>query len=277
MKKFFNYPCLCILLSLLVISCSKKDNSTDNSKDQQTAVSLTVASSISQTLYDDVFNQINLEAENNNIAGRLTTETGTQGCATITLSPSDLNTFPKTMTIDYGAGCTIGAITRKGKLIVNLNGRLRNAGTTISTSFENYFVNEYKLEGTFTITNNATNNILSFVTQTTNGILTYPAGIMFYTHNGSHTYTQIGGSNTPTYLDDSWSVSGNGITTSSSNESLSLDIKTALVKNVACGAIVSGVQGFKFNNISGSLNFGEGICDRQATLTIGSYNTVINF
>jgi hypothetical protein len=181
------------------------------------------------------------------------------------------------MTIDYGMGCTIGAITRKGKLIVNLSGRLRNAGTTVATSFENYFVNEYKLEGTFAITNNTANNVLSFVTQTTNGKLTYPAGIMYYTHNGSHTYTQVGGSNTPTYLDDSWSVSGNGITASSANESLSLNIKTPLIKNVACGAIVSGVQDFKFNNISGSLNFGEGICDRQATLTIGSYNTVINF
>ena len=79
------------------------------------------------------------------------------------------------MTLDYGTGCTIGAITRKGKLIVNLSGRLRNAGTTVSTSFENYFVNGYKLEGTFTITNNTANNVLSFVTQTTNGKLTYPA------------------------------------------------------------------------------------------------------
>jgi hypothetical protein len=277
MKTFFSYTCQGIILSLLIAGCSKEDNSTDNNKDQPTAISLTVASSISQTLYDDVFNQINFEAENNNISGRLTTETGVQGCATITLSPADLNTFPKTMTIDYGTGCTIGAITRKGKLIVNLSGRLRNAGTTVATSFENYFVNEYRLEGTFTITNNTANNVLSFITQTTNGKLTYPAGILYYTHNGSHTYTQIGGSNTATYLDDSWSVSGSGITASSANESLSLDIKTPLIKNVACGAIVSGVQDFKFNNISGSLNFGEGICDRQATLTIGSYNTVINF
>lgn len=87
MKIFFNYACTGIILSLSIAGCSKKDNSTDNSKDQPTAISLTVASSISQTLYDDVFNQINLEAENNNIAGRLTTETGTQGCATITLLP----------------------------------------------------------------------------------------------------------------------------------------------------------------------------------------------
>jgi hypothetical protein len=277
MKTFFSYAFAGIILSLSIAGCSKKDNSTDNSKDQPTAISLTVASSISQTLYDDVFNQINLEAENNNISGRFTTETGTQGCATITVSPADMSTFPKTMTIDYGTGCTMGTITRKGKLIINLSGRLRNGGTTVSTSFENYFVNEYKLEGTFTITNNTANNVLSFVTQTTNGKLTYPAGIMFYTHSGSHTYTQVGGSSTPTYLDDSWSVTGNGITASSANENLSLDIKTPLIKNVACGAIVSGVQDFKFNNVSGSLNFGEGTCDRQATLTIGSYNTVINF
>ena len=50
MKIFFNYACTGIILSLSIAGCSKKDNSTDNSKDQPTAISLTVASSISQTL-----------------------------------------------------------------------------------------------------------------------------------------------------------------------------------------------------------------------------------
>ena len=265
------------MLSILLLACSKKDSPKDNSQNQTAAVGLTVASSISQSLYDDVFNQINVEAENNNIAGRLTTENGTLGCATITLSPADLNTFPKIMTIDYGAGCTIGAITRKGKLTVNLNGRLRNSGTTLSVAFDNYYVNEYKLEGTFNITNNTASSGLSFTTQTVNGKLTYPAGLAYYTHSGSHTYTQIGGASTPTYIDDSWSVTGSGITASSANESLSLTIKTPLIKNVACGSIISGVEEFTYNNVSGSLNFGSGSCDRQAMLTIGSFNTIINF
>ena len=277
MKTILRYAFSCIIISSIIFSCSKKDSTTDNTKDQSAAVSLTMASSLSETLYDDVFNQINLEGENNNVSGRIMTVTGIVSCATVIISPADLNTFPKTMSIDYGTGCTIGGVTRKGKLIVNLSGRIRSAGTVMSVAFENYFVNDYKLEGSFTITNNSSNNILSFTTQSTNGKLIYPGGLVYYTHSGSHTYTQIGGASTPTYTDDSWSVTGTGTTSSSANETLTVSIKSPLVKNIACGSVVSGVEDFQYNNISGNLNFGEGTCDRLATLTIGSYNTVINF
>lgn len=277
-KIILAYACLGISASLLISSCKKESSeNTDNSKDQPTAINLTVASSISQSLYDDVFTQINIEAENNNINGKLNGETGVQGCATVTVSPADLTTFPKTLTIDYGAGCTIGTITRKGKLTATISGRLRTPGTTVSVTFQNYFVNEYKLEGVFSITNNSTNNAASFTTQTSNGKLTYPAGVAYYTHNGSHTYTQVGGLGTPTFTDDSWSVTGSGTTTSSANETLTVTIKTPLVKNIACGSVVSGTEDFQYNNIKGSLDFGNGTCDRLATLTIGSYNTIINF
>ena len=277
MRTLFLYASSGILLSTIFSACSKKENQVPDTNNQGTAITLTMASSISETLFDDVFNQVNVEAENNNISGRISTVTGTQGCATVTLSPADLATFPKTMTIDYGTGCTIGAITRKGKFIATFTGRIRNAGTTVTISFDNYYVNDYKLEGSFSITNNTVNNALSFITQSTNGKLTYPGGLLYYTHSGQHTYSQVGGTGTATYLDDSWSVTGTGTTKSSAHESLTVTIKTPLIKNVACGAIVSGEEDFQYNNISGSLNFGSGSCDRQATLTIGTYNTIINF
>ena len=270
--------CLAVLLSLVIFSCHKKDNIPDDPGSQSNAIDLTAASTILENLYDDVFNQINIEAVNSNIAGRLNTTTGIQGCAVVTLSPADLTTFPKTMTLDFGSGCSLEPVTRKGKLIVTLSGRLKNPGTTVSVAFENYFVNDYKLEGAFNLINNTTNNVLSFTTQTSNGKLIYPGGLIYYTHSGTHTYTQIGGSNTPSYFDDSWSVTGTGNTTSSANESMTWNITTPLIKNIACGSIVSGIEEFQYNNnTSGNLNFGDGTCDRLATVTIGSYNAVITF
>ena len=269
--------CVVVLLSFVSSSCRKENTIPDDPGFETNAIELTAASTVAENLYDDVFNQINIEAVNNNLAGRLTTTTGIQGCATVTISPADLTTFPKTMTLDFGSGCSLEAVVRKGKLIVTMNGRLRNAGTTLSVVFENYFVNDHKLEGAFNLSNNTTNNVLSFTSQTANGRLTYPGGLIYYTHSGTHTYTQIGGSNTPSYFDDSWSVSGIG-TTASANESLTWDITTPLIKNIACGSIVSGIEEFKYNNnTSGSLNFGDGTCDRLATLNIGSYNSVISF
>lgn len=272
MKTLFIYAFAGLITASIFSACSKKDSDNDSAKDQPTAITLTTASSISEALYDDVFNQVSAEAEANNVSGRLAT-----GCATVTLSPADFTTFPKTMTIDFGTGCTINGITRKGKLIVNLTGKLRTSGSVLTVNFENYYVNEFKLEGTFSITNNTTNNALSFTTQTTNGKLTYPGGLLYYTHTGSHTYTQTAGTSTPSFLDDNWSVTGSGTTKSSLNESLTITIKTPLVKTISCGAVVSGIEEFQYNSVSGNLNFGEGVCDRKATLTIGSFSQVIDF
>lgn len=276
-NKFFFYLAIGLGLSIAVFSCKKVDEAVDNAKDKPTAVSLTVASSLSEGFYDDVFNQINLEAENNNISGREMGENGVQGCTSVTVTPVEPNTFPKTMTIDFGAGCTNGNITRKGKIIVVLSGKLRTNGTTATVSFENYYVNEHKVEGTMTITNNTANNVLKFTRQISNGKLTYPGGAIFYTYNGTHTVTLSAGSGTPTYADDSWSVTGSGTTTSSANETLTVSIKTPLVKNVACGSVVSGIEEFTYNSVSGSINFGDGTCDRKAVLTIGTFTQEFTF
>jgi hypothetical protein len=34
--------------------------------------------------------------------------------------------------------------------------------------------------------------------------------------------------------------------------------------------IISGVQAFTYNLISGSINYGDGACDNQAVLTVGN-------
>jgi hypothetical protein len=92
MKSFLGYAFSSIIFSLFISSCSKKDSSADSGTDQPTAISLTMASSLTETLYDDVFNQINLEAENSGISERLTWRS--RLCYGYTF-PADLTTFPK--------------------------------------------------------------------------------------------------------------------------------------------------------------------------------------
>jgi len=260
-----------MLIGIAVIfnSC-KKEEEKNNNNNQTEAAELSVANNIAETLYDDVFDVVLQDGQSNNVAGR------GNSCATVTLSNTDPDTYPKTMTIDFGTGCTsTNGLTRKGKIIATLSGRIRTAGTSIAISFENYSVNDYKLEGSFSITNNSDNAGLSFTTQTTNGKLTYPGGATFYTHSGTHTLTQTGGAGTVTFLDDSFSFTGNGTTSSSAGNSLSTSIITPLVKNATCMNIVSGVEQFTYNNISGTLNFGDGSCDNLALLTIGSYQQTV--
>ena len=253
--------------STVLFNSCKKDKDEETNNNQTEAAELSVANNIAESLYDDVFNVVLLDGQANNVAGR------GNSCATVTLNNSDPDTYPKIMTIDFASGCTsIDGLTRKGKIIATLSGPIRTAGTSITIGFENYSVNDFKLEGEFSITNNSANSILSFSTQTTNGKLTYPGGALFYTHSGNHTLTQTAGVGTPSFLDDSFSLTGTGTTSSSLGNSLTVNIITPLIKKATCANIVSGIEQFTYNNITGTLDFGDGSCDNLALLTIGSYH-----
>jgi hypothetical protein len=272
MKLKFGPTIAGVLLGVAVMfnSCKKDKEEEQTNNDQTEAAQLSVANNIAETMYDDVFNTVLLDGQSNNVAGR------GNSCATVTLSNSDPGVFPKIMTLDFATGCTgFDGLTRKGKIIATLSGPIRTAGTSITISFDNYSVNDFKLEGEFSITNNSGNSGLSFTTQTTNGKLTYPGGTLFYTHSGNHTLTQTAGAGTPSFLDDSFSLTGSGTTTSSLGNSLTVNITTALVKKATCSNIVSGVEQFTYNNINGTLDFGDGSCDNLAALTIGSYHQTV--
>ncbi len=256
---------LAAVASLTIVSCNRDKDDDSNAGD---AIALSIASGTSSTIFDDAFDVVLQDGENNNV-GR------GPSCATITISPADPAVYPKTMTIDFGTGCTSSnGVTRKGKLIATLSGRIRTTGSVVGVTFDNYYVNNYKVEGNFSITNNSTGNGLNFTTQTTNGKVTYPNGTTWYNYAGTHTVVQTAGAGTITFTDDNFSVTGNS-TTTSGNNSLAVTISTPLVKNASCRNIVSGVQSFTYNNLSGTLNYGDGACDNQALLTIGAYTQMV--
>ncbi|OQP66836.1 hypothetical protein A3860_00245 [Niastella vici] len=252
------------LVALIALSACRKDNK-DNS-DTDTTVSLASGGSVSQSLYDDAFDVITTEGENNSVNGRVET------CATVTLSPADTTTFPKTMTIDFGTGCvSSNGITRKGKIIATLSGKIRKSGSTASVTFSNYYVNNYHVEGTYSITTNSgSGNGINYTTAVSGGKITWPDGSTWFNYSGTHTLAQTGGIGTATISDDVFSWTGGFTSSSSAGKSLTVSITSPLVKSMSCKNIVSGVQTFTYNVISGSINYGDGTCDNQATLTVGS-------
>jgi hypothetical protein len=146
----------------------------------------------------------------------------------------------------------------------------------VSVSFSNYYVNDYHVEGSYSITNNSgSGNGLNYTTATNGGKVTYPDGATWYSYTGTHTLAQTGGIGTSTVADDVYNWTGNFTTTSSAGNSLTGTITTALVKSMACKNIISGVEAFTYNRISGTIDFGAGTCDNLATLTIGGTSKTI--
>jgi len=262
-----------ICLSVVMNSCSKDDNSNSPSNEEST-VTLTNAKVYSDALYDDVSMEVLQVNTESGLSAQASVNT--QTCAIVTISPNDA-TWPKTVTIDYGtAGCTgANGYTRKGKIIYTLNKKLLTTGAVLTASFDNYSVNGYKLEGTYTITNNGSSAGLNVTIVLANGKVTYPTGVV-YTKVSNTTWVQAAGIGSLTALDDEYYVTGNGSISSAGN-TLTAASAGNLYRTVLCPNTVSGVLNLNYNNITGTLDFGFGDCDKTAVLTVAGkeYNVVL--
>lgn len=111
--------------------------------------------------------------------------------------------FPKTITLDFGSGCTNPntGVTRSGKMIFVLSDSLRLTGSTAVLTFDNYFVNGFKREGTITWTNVSTPGHRSWTRQVVAGKITAPNG-NWWLHNALKTISQVQGMGTFIPSDD---------------------------------------------------------------------------
>ena len=290
---FIHTGAVAAAMLVCTIAC-KKDNSssTPSTADDQTTASLAAGATGSESIYDDTFDVVTQSSEQVGVSTKALEPGSSIGmtrslnadpltsyvavaCATVTLSPADTTTFPKTMTIDYGTGCTsTNGITRVGKLVVTLTGKLRNPGSTISVTFDNYSVNGYGLAGTYSITPVAgTSGALNYTIAISNGSITTPSAAV-YDYSCSETYTQVGGIGTSTVTDDTYDITGN-VTYSGGGLSVSGTIVTPLVRSTDCPNITTGTIDYVYNNIKGVLDFGSGTCDNVATVKVGPITNTI--
>ncbi len=214
---------------------------------------------------EDVFLEV---AQDNNIAGNFAPEpiNNIIPCATVTITPT--SGFPKTIVIDFGTSCTHNGITRSGKINIVLTDSVRKTGSQATMTFTNYFVNLYKVEGTYTWTNTSTATVRSWTRVTTGGKITAPDA-RYWLHDGNRTVTQTAGVGTATPTDDIFSVfPGTHTVTNSSNISRTCTILEALQRKVNCANIDKGKIKVQGPNHYATIDFGDGTCDNLALLSI---------
>ena len=291
---FFSLIVLAILLS---ISCQKDNNSqpTGNTSSDTTAAQLSAATTLADNAYDDIFQTAVQTGYDNNIAyktsqpgdGQIQVNTtrsvetsfGVNGCAVYTVSPNDNTTFPKTITVDFGSGCTDAVgVTRKGKITYIFSGKLINPGTTVSATFTNYSISGYQLQGTYSITNNSSiANGIAFTTKVTGGSIVLPDQRSF-SYEGNKSVTQTAGATTTMdATDDVYSITGTN-TFSTTGITLVNNVTKALTKAYTCKYIGSGTISFTYNNSTkGTLDFGSGTCDGDVVIKVDAYTLNYTF
>lgn len=269
--------------SLVMTSCKKKaadDSDTDSARDNAYA----------ESMYGDAAN-ISDEAgqkgtvsnykgvENANLLGL---------CSKVTLS-NKKNTDQDTVTVDFGATncvCADGR-ARRGQIIIYYTGKFKQLNSTHTITFNNYFVDDNNVSGTKTVTNNGFNsNGKMNWTINVNGTITLAAG-------GTITWTSTRGrellaglnlaDTTITWASSKWSITGSANGTSAKGVSYAANITSALVRDFTCTA--AGKRHFTQGSIditpaskpTRSIDFGNGACDDQATVTINgkTYNITL--
>jgi hypothetical protein len=262
-----------ILLTTGLISCKKESASNNLTElDYETTFELSSNQAIADNLTEDANNAFMEAAANKNLLGgnlqQITTTSNTLGCATVSMTPAI--GFPKTIVIDFGNGnCNaVNAVIRKGKINIVLSDSVRKAGSKAVMTFTNYYVNNFKKEGTVTWTNTSLPTARSWQRKVENGKVTAPDG-KYWLHNGTRDVVQINGANTPnTLLDDIFLITGNQTVTNAAGKTRDCFITEALQKKTICDNIGAGKLKVEGKNHNAIIDFGDGGCDKIATISI---------
>jgi hypothetical protein len=101
-----------------------------------------------------------------------------------------------------------------------------------------------------------------------NGKITAPDG-KFWLHTADVNITQINGSATPiNLLDDVFTITGIRTVTNASGNTRTATTQTPLQKKTICNNIDSGILNVQGPNHVAVIDFGNGICDNIATVSI---------
>ncbi|WP_295121645.1 hypothetical protein [uncultured Chitinophaga sp.] len=258
----------------IFFACKKDDKVSSEKNDAQTLAAAQVNAEAA-ALYDDAFqltvNTSYSESDlnrNSRLAGAGAAKE-TDMCASLSITPVELGVWPKTVTLDFGtSGCTFEGRTRKGKLVFTLNKFLFASGGTASLTFENYSVNDIKIEGTQTITNTTTSEGFGYTYSVAGGKVTYPSG-KAYTYTTNRKISQTDGSATLLDLgDDVYSLEGTANLSTDSIQA-TFNVQEPLVKKADCLYLSKGILAVTVNGYKGNINYGDNVCDDKATLTVG--------
>ena len=286
MKSFTSVLTGCVVMSTLLLTACKKENSVQSpTVTEQESQTITEENAAADAEYEEVTEialtadaDLEIEASSQNetdvVSGTVGLRIRTHifkelafrlgPCTEITESSL---AFPKTVTINYGDGCLCrDGKFRKGAVILHFTGPLRRPGSVLTVTLRNYFVNRVHIEGIKTITNLSAAGTIKYSVKIEEGRITWPNGRGF-TYVGSRTVSQTDGMDTRTIRDDIYEVQGRNQTVYANGVVVVKNTETPLIKKISCHWLVQGIVKIKINDRTLFINFGAGDCDNKAVVS----------
>ncbi len=259
-------------IAIMTFQSCTKDTALD-----QTSIDLADDDAVSDAVFEDIFNSVDnaeiiLTSFLKGDIAKSNLVVLSDSCPSITITHASDGIWPKTITIDFGTGCSgLFDQTRSGKIIITVTGPRMTKGSKKTVTFENYYFNGIKVEGTHVIENMGYNNNqnMVFSVTLTNGKLTLPDGKTIQ-RSVNHQREWTVGLLTKNIWDDECLVTGTATGVNINGVAYTNTITTALKWERVCRFIVSGVVKIEIPGTDPvELNFGTGGCDAVATVTRG--------
>lgn len=273
MKKLFY---ICFIISIVGLTGFSLNSCRKAEREELKEISS--ENSLAEGIFDDVFRQVD-----NSYDGIVNYSKSASSGATVTILPNDSITYPKTLTIDFGDGVTDArAVTRKGKIIAVFSGHYKDSGTIITVSLENYYRDQYQVTGSKTIVNkgvNANGN-LEYSVDVINASITSDEGTISWDSKRTREWTAGYSTPWPKFWDDEYLISGTASGTSMKGKKFDIKISEPLLVKFDCKWISSGkIEITPAGADPRIIDFGNGDCDEEATLTIRNktYNITLGY
>ncbi|HUW92519.1 MAG TPA: hypothetical protein VMV74_05110 [Bacteroidales bacterium] len=252
------------LLGFMATSCQK------NATIEVSSVEAADDAAFAETIFNDVFST--LEIATTTAESMLKSASVVDSCPIVTVTFPGQGLWPRNVVVDYGEGCTgLNDVVRSGKIYLTVTGPRREAGSTRTVTFDNYYCNDVKIEGTKVVENMGPNDAgnVVFSVQLTGGKITLPdERVILSEFNKGREY--IGGYLTRNMWDDECMITGVSSGVNLKGLSYTHTITNALHWTAACRFIVSGTVFCEAEGIeSFELDYGEGECDAFATVKRG--------
>lgn len=278
--QFVNVAILALALTFAFTSCEK---TTDENGLSDTDIQVLTDDSSEEALSDQVFDEVDndiLELDNSGYDPKKMATKSTV-CKTITVDKPDDSNFPKTITIDFGEGCSTvinnDTITKTGKIIVEVTGRYYAEASLRTVTFENLYVNGVKFEGVRSVYSNGYDDEKNFSwdIKLEGGKLIYPDGTIV-TREINRTRTRFT-NQTIVAFDDYILIEGQVTGTNYRGETYTRKTLEPLKRTAGCNFYVSGIlEVSNSNGFLASIDYGDGQCDRFAEVTKGDETKTIN-
>ncbi len=184
----------------------------------------------------------------------------------------DLSSQPYKLILDFGTTnclCEDG-LYRRGKIVVWYEAGIGDSLAALTTTLDNFFVNDNQITGTRILKNKGHNQAGHINWDVTvDGTIILASGEGTITYQAAHNSEMTEGEYTPAFNDNVFSITGSANGTTITGQAFSSVITTPLISKATCTYFVSGViEITPAAQPVRVLNYGNGDCDNKATVTV---------